>query len=353
MSAEFLQGVLDQLKLKCKVCCCRREGAFLICDMALKPGGTVSRIERHGMEMALAMMALDEPLIYPVPSKGIVRMELMMEEQGDVPFGEVSSSPEFLGSGQMLPLALGKTRRGNIMVADLAAMPHLLVAGTTGSGKSVMLHSSICSLLMRRQRRKVFVALIDPKRVEFSHYEGIPQLWAPIAHDAEEALGLLSGLAGEMDRRFGILQRSKCRDITCYRGRMPYIVLVMDELADLMMTAKKQVQDLVCRLAQKSRACGIHLIAATQRPSADIVTGIIKANFPSRLSCQVSSATDSRVVLDRNGAEKLAGNGDAILDAPGYPFVRLKGAYLSESDIASVVRRHAGRPWWSRIWIGS
>jgi len=349
----ILDGIFKQLKLKAKVRECRMEGAFLICDALLEPGGKVIKVERHAMEIALAMKALAEPLIYPVPAEGIIRIELMMSLPGDIPFADVVSSSEFQKSNGKLPLGLGRTRRGKILVADLAAMPHLLVAGATGSGKSMILQAAINSLLLNRSDRRVMLALVDPKQVEFSYYERIPHLFCPIARDVQSAHEVLESLVAEMDRRFTVLQKKRCRDISHYKGKMPYIVLIVDELADLMMASKKSVQDLICRLAQKSRACGIHLMVATQRPSTDVVTGVIKANFPSRLSCHVSSAIDSRVVLDKNGAEKLAGRGDAILDGPDFPFVRFKGAFLSEADIAANIRRCGGTSLWRMLWTAN
>ena len=346
---SVLGGILRQLKIKAKIKQCRREGAFLVCDIALEPGGKVRQIERHSMEIALAIMAYAEPIIYPVLSEGIVRLELMMEDQGPIPFQDVVRSKEFQSSDAVLPIVMGVVRNGRRLVADLTQMPHLLVAGTTGSGKSMALHVIINSMLLRGSQ--VRLALIDPKRIEFSHYIGMPQLYAPIARDAEASINLLRSLVSEMEMRFVRLQKAKCRDITQYRGSMSYIVVVMDEFADLMMTSRRTVQELICRLAQKSRACGIHIVLATQRPSTDVVTGLIKANFPSRMSCQVSSAVDSRVVLDRNGAERLTGKGDAILDCPGSRFIRLKGAFLSEADIMLNVKHSASnQSWWRRLW---
>jgi S-DNA-T family DNA segregation ATPase FtsK/SpoIIIE len=301
------------------------------------------------MEIALAIKAYAEPIVYPVPAEGVVRLELMMEDQGAIPFQDVVRSKEFQNSDAALPVAMGVVRNGRRLVADLAQMPHLLVAGTTGSGKSMALHAIINSMILRGSA--VRLALIDPKRIEFSHYIGMPQLYAPIARDAEASITLLKALVSDMEARFARLQKAKCRDITQYRGAMPHIVVVVDEFADLMMVSRRIAQDLICRLAQKSRACGIHIVLATQRPSTDVVTGLIKANFPSRISCQVSSAVDSRVVLDRNGAERLTGKGDAILDCPGNRFVRLKGVYLSEADIMLNVKQSASsQSWWRRLW---
>jgi S-DNA-T family DNA segregation ATPase FtsK/SpoIIIE len=344
-----LGNILQQLKIKARVKKCCREGSFLVCDIALEPGGKVRQIERHSMEIALAIKAYAEPIVYPVPIEGIVRLELMMEDQGAVPFQDVVLSKEFQNSNAILPIALGVVRNGRRLVVDLAQMPHLLIAGTTGSGKSMALHAIINSMLL--QGSQVRLALIDPKRIEFSHYIGISQLYAPIARDSETSIALLKVLLADMEIRFARLQKAKCRDITQFKGAMSHVVVIIDEFADLMMASRRMAQELICRLAQKSRACGIHIVLATQRPSTDVVTGLIKANFPSRMSCQVSSAVDSRVVLDRNGAERLTGKGDAILDCPGNRFIRLKGVYLSEMDIMLNVKQNASnQSWWRRLW---
>jgi S-DNA-T family DNA segregation ATPase FtsK/SpoIIIE len=347
---SVLGDTLRQFKTRARIERCRREGSFLVCDVVLEPGGKVRQIERHSMEIALALRATSEPLVYPVPSEGVVRIELMMSDPDPVPFLDVANSKEFQGSGAILPVAMGVARNGRHLVADLTQMPHLLVAGTTGSGKSMALHAIINSMMLCGSER-VRLALIDPKRIEFSHYIGMPQLYAPIAKDTESSMDLLERLVSDMEARFSVFQKARCRDIAQYRGKMPRLVVLIDEFADLMMTSKRAAQELICRLAQKSRACGIHMVLATQRPSIDVVTGLIKANFPSRMSCQVSSATDSRVVLDRNGAERLAGKGDAILDCPGNRFVRLKGVFLSEADIMLNIRRLASnQSWWKRMW---
>lgn len=335
---ERLNEVLEELKLKAHITSCSMEGAFLIFDLVLHSGGKFNQLERFSTEIALALRAVSKPLVYPVMNEGIVRMEVMIEEQGIVKYEDIV--PYATGT---LPLILGESRNGSPFVADLVKMPHLLIGGATGSGKSIMLHSIICGLL-----GKASLALIDPKRVEFSYYGKVKSLYAPIAKSTEESIALLSRLVGEMESRFEKLERGGYRDISSH-GKMPYIVVVIDELADLMAVAKKEVQGLLCQLAQKSRACGIHIIAATQRPSVDVVTGLIKANFPARIACRVISNADSRVILDRIGAEKLLGNGDAIIDSVEHDFKRFKGAYLSEREIVQMTQT---KNWWSRIWNG-
>lgn len=345
-ATETLSKLFAQLKIRAEIRSCRRENSFLVFDMVLRPGGTFRKIERHSTEIALALRAVSDPLIYPITKEGIVRMEIMVCEQEAVSFRTVSGSAAFLGSEARLPLVLGACRLGIPVLADLAEMPHVLVGGATGSGKSVMLHSMINSLLIGKN--DVSLALIDPKRVEFSCYDGMSRLYGPIARTPQDSMELLDSLTAEMERRFVRLEKSGCRDIGCYRGRMPFIVIVIDELADLMMVSKKGTQELVCRLAQKSRACGMHLIVATQRPSVDVVTGLIKANFPARISCQVSSIADSRTILDRTGAERLVGKGDAIIECQEHRFKRFRGAFISGSEITANVDRR--KTWWNRIW---
>lgn len=345
-ATESLSKLFAQLKIRAEIRTCRRESSFLVFDMVLRPGGTFRKVERHCTEIALALKALSDPLIYPITKEGIVRMEVMVSEQETVRFPSLIARSEFQHSEARLPLALGACRLGLPVIADLAEMPHALVGGATGSGKSIMLHSMINSLLVRDD--SVRLALIDPKRVEFSCYDGMSQLYGPIARSVQDSLELLQSLIGEMERRFMKLEKDGCRDIRSYGKHMPFIVVVIDELADLMMVSKKTVQDLICRLAQKSRACGMHLIVATQRPSVDVVTGLIKANFPARISCQVSSIADSRTILDRVGAEKLVGKGDAIIDCQEYKFKRFKGTFIEELDIAANVNRR--KTWWHRIW---
>ena len=335
-----LNSVFEQLKMKAEVIDCKEETPFLIFDIALLPGGTFRKLERNSTEIALALKSLSNPLIYPLTTQGVVRMEIMISEQENVMFSDICKNENHLS----LPLDLGKMRDGSVLSIDLSKMPHLLIGGTTGSGKSILLHNIINSLMLNS---KCEFALIDTKRVEFSYYDNISRLFGPIARDVDGAILLFQELIEEMEERFKILEKNRCRDISEYPD-MKYIVIIIDELADLMMIAKKDIQKLICRLAQKSRACGIHLVAATQRPSTDVVTGIIKANFPSRISCQVSSSTDSRTILDSNGAEKLAGKGDAIINTPNIKFKRFKGAFISQEEIKENVLNH--QSFWREIW---
>jgi len=259
--------------------------------------------------------------------------------------------------GHKLILALGKDIFGKPVVIDLTSMPHVLVAGSTGSGKSVALNSMLLSLLFSATPQEVKLLLIDPKRLELSIYENIPHLLAPVVYKPKEAAQVLNRIVEEMQRRYRILAEQGVRNIEGYNrvsalGRsnespMPYIVVIVDELADLMLVSAREVEDALMRLAQMSRAAGIHLIVATQRPSVDVLTGIIKANFSARISFQVSSKTDSRTILDANGAEQLLGKGDMLFLAPGTGrLVRLHGAYVSETEIHKVVAsiRQQGPP---------
>lgn len=341
-----IENLVKELKLKVEIKHCKIENSFLILDLLLKPNGTFNKIERHSTEIALALKSLTKPLIYPITEKGIIRMELMISELETVYFNDIIQEGEFINSLYKLPLILGKCRDGELLIIDLCEMPHLLIAGSTGSGKSVLLQSLINSLLV--SNRDMQFALIDPKRVEFSYYNNLDNLYCSIAKDTDSSINLLNNLMKEMNNRFHVLEKHNCRNIFDYKDRMPFIVVVIDELADLLMSSKKVSQELICRLAQKSRACGIHLIIATQRPSVDVVTGLIKANFPARISCRVSSYIDSRTILDRNGAENLGSNGDAIIDCSSHSFKRFKGAFINEKQIIENMNRNSN--WWKKLW---
>lgn len=304
--------------------------------LSLSPGTKVEKIEKYATEIALGLKAYSKPIVRAITERGVVSVELLTKPQQEVFFTALLS--DFDSFSAQVPSILGKTQSGDNLFIDITKMPHMLIAGATGSGKSVMLHSIICSIIL--SNKNVKLVLIDPKTVEFSYYKDIKQLLYPVVSDAESALEILDDLIEEMEDRFTIMSKASKNNIEDYNyssnKEMPYIVVVIDEFSDLMHSSKKDFQSKIAILAQKSRACGIHLILATQRPSVDVVTGLIKANFPSRISCRVSSAVDSRVVLDRNGAEKLLGSGDALLNCGFLDMLRFKGAFLKVDEILKV-----------------
>jgi S-DNA-T family DNA segregation ATPase FtsK/SpoIIIE len=280
--------------------------------------------------------------IAPIPGKTPLGIEVPNVQRGMVPLKELIGSESFKNSRSLLTLALGKNIYGDPIVSDLAKMPHLLVAGTTGSGKSVSINTMIMSILYKASPRDVKMLMIDPKLLELSAYEGLPHLVTPVVTNPKEATLALKTMVLEMERRYRLIAEKGARNLENFNlqvsedERLPYIVIIIDELADLMFTASKAVEDSIVRLAQMARASGIHLIVATQRPSVNVITGIIKANFPTRIAFQVSSKVDSRTILDTHGAEQLIGRGDMLLMAPGTRLKRLHSAYVSEDEIRSV-----------------
>ena len=306
-------------------------------------GVKVSQVVNLSDDLALAMKAAAVRIIGPIPGRGTVAVEVPNPETATVYLREILVSPEFVESKGKLPLALGKDTTGNAVIADLQAMPHLLIAGSTGSGKSVGLNTMICSLLYKATPADVRLLLIDPKRLELGVYESIPHLLAPVVTDAKEASARLKWIVGKMDERYKALQSKAVRNIEGYNKevppeeKLPYWVVVVDELADLMMVSAGDVQNSLVRLAQIARAVGIHLIVATQRPSVDVVTGLIKANFPTRIAFQVASKVDSRTVLDGNGAEQLLGRGDMIFVPPGASRqMRVHGSWVADNEVKAV-----------------
>jgi S-DNA-T family DNA segregation ATPase FtsK/SpoIIIE len=306
-------------------------------------GVKVSQVVNLADDLALAMKVAAVRIIGPIPGRGTVAVEVPNPETTTVYLREILVSQEFVTTKGRLPLALGKDTTGNSVIADLAAMPHLLIAGSTGSGKSVGLNTMICSLLYKATPADVRFLLIDPKRLELGVYEKIPHLLAPVVTDAKEASARLKWIVGKMDTRYKQLQAKAVRNIEGYNKevppeeRLPYWVVVVDELADLMMVSAGEVQNSLIRLAQIARAVGIHLIIATQRPSVDVVTGLIKANFPTRIAFQVASKVDSRTVLDANGAEQLLGRGDMIFVPPGQSRqMRVHGSWVSDKEVKAI-----------------
>ena len=320
----------------------------------LRPGAGVkiNRILGLADDLALALKAKRIRILAPIPGKGAVGIEIPNANPEIVYLGEVLKAVD--GQRRGLPIALGKSLEGKPFVADLCSMPHVLIAGATGSGKSVCIHSIIASLLMRLTPLDVRLALVDPKMLELSAYQDIPHLWAPVVVEARKAHFLLKGLVEEMESRYRRLARAGVRSMAEFNDlltpesadeRMPYIVLIIDELADMMMVSANEVEQPVTRLAQMARAVGIHLVLATQRPSVDVITGVIKANFPARIAFNVQSKTDSRTVLDMNGAEKLLGRGDMLFLPPSSPEpIRVHGSFVTTEEARRIVEHWASQP---------
>jgi S-DNA-T family DNA segregation ATPase FtsK/SpoIIIE len=287
-----------------------------------------------------------------IPGKTPIGIEVPNAEKAVVSLKEIIGSEKFTEKNSLLTLSLGKDIYGNPVAEDLARMPHLLVAGTTGSGKSVGINSMIMSVLYKARPTEVKMLMVDPKLLELSIYEGIPHLLAPVVTSPKDAADALKKVVLEMERRYRLIAEQGARSIEMFNvsvpddDKLPYIIVIIDELADLMFTASKQVEESIVRLAQMARASGIHLIVATQRPSVDVITGIIKANFPSRIAFQVSSKVDSRTILDTHGAEKLLGQGDMLYLSSGARIQRVHGSYVAEDEIKAVVEfiKAQGKP---------
>lgn len=310
-------------------------------ELRLGSGVKVGKVRNLQQDIAYALAATEVRMLAPIPGKSAVGVEVPNTRPATVTLGDVFGDYP-TGSDWALPVGLGKDISGRAVFMDLAEMPHLLVAGTTGSGKSVMLNGLLTSLILTTDPRQVKMVLIDPKRVELSQFGRIPHLITPVVTDVKKAANALTWAVAEMERRYELLEDFGTRSIDGYNERnespLPYVVVVIDELADLMMTAAAKVEDAVIRLAQKARAVGIHLVVATQRPSVDVITGMIKANIPSRIAFAVSSQVDSRVILDNPGAEALLGSGDMLFKpVSALRPSRVQGAYLSEKEVDRVV----------------
>jgi DNA segregation ATPase FtsK/SpoIIIE, S-DNA-T family len=306
----------------------------------------VGKIASLADDLALALAARRIRVEAPVPGKGYVGIEVPNEDIALVALRDVLESPAFTRLKSPLRFGLGQDVAGNAVAADLAAMPHLLIAGATGSGKSVCVNTLICSLLLHNTPADLRMVMVDPKRVELTGYNGIPHLLAPVVVEMERVIGALQWVLREMDSRYHKLAQAGSRNILDYNARLqeggqpklPYLVVMIDELADLMMLAPDETERTITRLAQLARATGIHLVISTQRPSVDVVTGLIKANFPARVAFAVASGVDSRVILDQLGAERLLGRGDMLFQAPDAPApMRLQGAFVSDAEIQRLV----------------
>jgi S-DNA-T family DNA segregation ATPase FtsK/SpoIIIE len=317
------------------------------------PGVKINKVANLSDDLALALRAASIRIVAPIPGKAAIGIEVPNAVREVVKFKEVVASIAFEKSKSRLTICLGKDIVGNPVAAELDKMPHLLIAGATGAGKSVALNGMICSLLYKARPDEVKLIMVDPKRIELSNYDGIPHLITPVVTDAKKATNALYWAVREMERRYEKLSECRARNIKQYNQKiesekpqaggaetekLPYIVIIIDELADLMMVASRDVEVALTRLAQMARAAGIHLILATQRPSVDVLTGIIKANFPTRLTFQVSSKTDSRTIIDANGAENLLGSGDMLFLPPGTgKLQRIHGAFISEGELTRIV----------------
>jgi S-DNA-T family DNA segregation ATPase FtsK/SpoIIIE len=330
------------------------------------PGVKISRIANLSDDLALVLKALSIRIVAPVPGKSVIGIEVPNKNRSSVYSREILETDEFINSSSPLSIGLGKDIEGTPIVVTLEKMPHLLIAGATGAGKSVCLNMMITSFLFKASPEDVKMLMIDPKRIELSVYEGIPHLLAPVVTDMKKAKNVLFWAVREMERRYELLAREKCRNIEQYNSKifkkinslknndsdnvsddeseeiyekLPFIVIIIDELADLMMVSSKEIETALIRLAQMARASGIHMIIATQRPSVDVLTGIIKANFPTRIAFKVSSKVDSRTILDSNGAEKLLGKGDMLFLPPGVAGItRIHGAFISEDELEKVIK---------------
>lgn len=348
-----LEKVLNDFDIKGKVVEIHIGPAVTEYEIIVPSGTKVSRIVGINKEIALAMAAKEVRIQAPIPGKNTIGIEIPNREISPVGFREVLEATWQNNGANKILVALGKDIMGTSILADLSKMPHLLVAGSTGSGKSVCINTIICSILMRYKPDEVKLVLVDPKKVELTNYNGIPHLLCPVVSDPKKASVVLQKVVAEMEKRYDIFAEKEVKNIAGYNDliekekkknpdinttRMPYIVVIIDELADLMLVASKEVQDSIMRITQMARAAGIHLIVATQRPSTDIITGVIKNNIPSRIAFSVSSAIDSRTILDASGAESLLGKGDMLYLPMGESHTtRIQGCFISDNEISKLI----------------
>ena len=342
-NARVLEETLDNFGVGARVVNSCQGPAVTRYELEPAPGVKISRIVSLADDIALKLAAPGVRIEAPIPGKAAIGIEVPNGEIASVPLREVLESEEFQRASSRLTVALGKDITGKPIIADLAKAPHVMVAGATGSGKSVCINTIIVSILFKATPDEVKFLLIDPKVVELSNYNGVPHLLHPVVTDCKKAAAALRWAVQEMERRYALFAAAGVRDITRYNQelpaeKLPLILIIIDELADLMMVAPVDVEDAICRLAQMARAAGLHLVLATQRPSVDVITGTIKANVPSRISFAVSSQVDSRTILDMAGAEKLLGKGDMLFYPVGAAKpLRVQGAFVSDSEVEELV----------------
>ena len=340
-SARILEDTLTDFGIMAKVTDIIRGPVITRYELEPAPGVKINRIEALSDDIALAIKAQSVRIIAPIPGKGRVGVEVPNLHSTLVCIKDLLTSAEYHKQKSSLALALGKDITGRSVFGDLDDMPHLLIAGTTGSGKTVCVNTCILSLLFRGSPNELKFLMIDPKMVELMPFNGLPHLLCPVVTDAKKAAVALNWVVGQMEERYRLLAKAGVRNIEAYnekQEKIPYIVVIVDEFADLMNVARDQIENAITRLAQLSRAVGIHLILATQRPSVDVITGVIKANLPARISFKVASKVDSRTVLDMNGAETLLGKGDMLFLQPGKEdLIRIQGALVKDEEIERVV----------------
>lgn len=342
-----LEKVLADFDIHGKIKECHIGPSVTQYELELQAGTKVNKLLSIQKEIALNLASKDVRIQAPIPGKNTIGIELANKVNSPVSFREVLSKLPEPSEKEILAVGLGKDIMGNVKWAEINATPHLLIAGATGSGKSVCINCVIASILMRTKPDEVKLVMVDPKKVELSMYNGIPHLLTPVVTDPKKASIALKNIVIEMERRYQVFEDTKCKNITSYNEfcksnpdypKMPYIVFIIDELADLMLVAAKDVEDSIMRITQMARAAGIHLIVATQRPSTDVITGVVKANIPSRISFAVSSQIDSRTILDQGGAEKLLGKGDMLFKPMGENIpIRIQGAYVSDEELQKIV----------------
>ena len=345
---KIIENTMKNFGIDSKVVAINRGPVITSYELKPAPGIKLSRIVGLSDNIAMALASSDLRIEAPIPGKTVVGIEVPNKEKDSVALKELIESQEFKNSKSDIPLTLGKDVEGNILISGMEDMPHLLIAGATGSGKSVCINSIITSVIYKSSPKDVKLMLIDPKVVELSVYNGIPHLLIDVVTNPKKAAFALNWAVDEMEKRYEAFAENHVRDLKGYNKKMmaggkedeklPKILIIVDELADLMMVASKEIEEYIARLAQKARAAGMHLILATQRPSVDVITGTIKANVPSRIAFAVASSVDSRTILDMGGAEKLLGKGDMLFYPSKYPKPkRIQGAFISDGEVERLV----------------